>query len=89
MTGEIYSFFLYRRFAFVEYNTPDQAAAALKGLQNFKLDSKHIFSTVKLTDIDEFCSNEEEIVVPEKQEFKDPVSILLFYNLPKDCATAF
>ncbi|XP_063715671.1 eukaryotic translation initiation factor 3 subunit B-like [Symsagittifera roscoffensis] len=59
-------------FAFVEYNTPDQAAAALKGLQNFKLDSKHIFSTVKLTDIDEFCSNEEEIVVPEKQEFKDP-----------------
>ncbi|XP_075263458.1 eukaryotic translation initiation factor 3 subunit B-like [Convolutriloba macropyga] len=62
-------------FAFVEYKTAQQAAEALKGLQNFKFDSKHTFSTVKLTDIEEFCSDETDIVVPEKQEFKDPGDI--------------
>ena len=60
----------------MEYKTAQQAAEALKGLQNFKFDSKHTFSTVKLTDIEEFCSDETDIVVPEKQEFKDPVSYL-------------
>ena len=57
----------------MEYKNRQQAIAAHQGLQNFKLDSKHTFSTNKLTDIDEFCSDDAEVEIPEKQAFKAPV----------------
>lgn len=42
------------RFAFVEYETPAQAAAAAKALHGTPLDKKHTLSVNKLTDIERY-----------------------------------
>ncbi|KAL9096189.1 MAG: hypothetical protein Q9165_001712 [Trypethelium subeluteriae] len=41
-------------FAFVEYESPDQAAAAIKQLHGVPLDKKHTMAVNKLTDIDRY-----------------------------------
>ena len=42
------------RFAFVEYDTPEQAAAATRLLHGTALDKKHTIAVNKLTDIDRY-----------------------------------
>ncbi len=42
------------RFAFVEYQTPEQAIAATKALHGTALDKKHTLAVNKLTDIDRY-----------------------------------
>lgn len=41
-------------YAFVEYETPAQAAAAVKSLHGFQIDKKHTMAVNKLTDIERF-----------------------------------
>lgn len=45
---------LVRRFAFVEYSSPAEAAAACKALNDVPLDKKHTLKVNKLTDIDRY-----------------------------------
>ncbi|PUU81354.1 eukaryotic translation initiation factor eIF2A-domain-containing protein [Tuber borchii] len=59
-------------YAFVEYDTPDQALLACKQLNGMALDKKHTVSINKLTDIEHFGREgriKEEYVEPEIEPF--------------------
>ena len=61
-------------FAFVEYQTPEQAVAATKQLHGTALDKKHTLAVNKLTDIEKYGREgkiEENYVPPEIPEFSD------------------
>jgi translation initiation factor 3 subunit B len=62
------------RFAFVEYQTPEQAVAATKQLHGTALDKKHTLAVNKLTDIEKYGREgriDEEYVPPEIEPFQD------------------
>lgn len=61
-------------FAFVEYETPEQAVAAVKQLHGVPLDKKHTLSVNKLMDIDRYGREgriEEEYKPPTVEPFKE------------------
>lgn len=67
-------FFLFHSFAFVEYESPEQAIAAVKQLHGVPLDKKHTLSVNKLMDIERYGREgrvEEEYVAPEVEAFKE------------------
>lgn len=69
----IWIFFL-SRFAFVEYETPEQALAAVKQLHGVPLDKKHTLAVNKLMDIERYGREgriEEEYHAPELEPFKE------------------
>ncbi|KAJ6011603.1 Eukaryotic translation initiation factor 3 subunit B [Penicillium sp. IBT 35674x] len=61
-------------FAFVEYETPEQAVAAVKQLHGVPLDKKHTLSVNKLMDIERYGREgriEDEYVEPQVEAFKE------------------
>ncbi|KAK5050948.1 Translation initiation factor 3 subunit b [Exophiala bonariae] len=61
-------------FAFVEYQTPEQAVAATKQLHGTALDKKHTLAVNKLTDIEKYGREgriDEQYVAPEIEPFAD------------------
>ena len=61
-------------FAFVEYGSPEQAAAAIRHLNETALDKKHIMHVNKLTDIEKYGREgriDDEYEPPEEQPFQD------------------
>jgi translation initiation factor 3 subunit B len=61
-------------FAFVEYETAAQAAAAVKGLHATALDKKHTIAVNKLTDIERYAREgriDEEYTAPEIPPFEE------------------
>ncbi|KAK4936256.1 Translation initiation factor 3 subunit b [Elasticomyces elasticus] len=61
-------------FAFVEYQTPEQAVAATKQLHGVALDKKHTLAVNKLTDIEKYGREgriDEEYTQPEIEPFSD------------------
>lgn len=61
-------------FAFVEYETPAQAAAAVKALHGQPLDKKHTMAVNKLTDIERFGREgriDEQYKAPEIPAFEE------------------
>ncbi|KAJ5623896.1 Eukaryotic translation initiation factor 3 subunit B [Penicillium lagena] len=61
-------------FAFVEYETPEQAVAAVKQLHGTPLDKKHTLQVNKLMDIERYGREgrvEEEYKAPEMEPFKE------------------
>ncbi|KAI1908663.1 Translation initiation factor 3 subunit b [Ophidiomyces ophidiicola] len=61
-------------FAFVEYDTPEQAIAATKHLHGTPLDKKHTLAVNKLTDIDRYGREgriEEEYNPPKIEPFQE------------------
>ncbi|OJJ43223.1 hypothetical protein ASPZODRAFT_103646 [Penicilliopsis zonata CBS 506.65] len=61
-------------FAFVEYDTPEQAVAAVKALHGTPLDKKHTLSVNKLMDIDRYGREgrvDEEYKPPAVEPFKE------------------
>ncbi|GLI74515.1 translation initiation factor 3 subunit b [Penicillium ochrochloron] len=61
-------------FAFVEYETPEQALAAVKQLHGVPLDKKHTLAVNKLMDIERYGREgrvEEEYHAPELEPFKE------------------
>ncbi|KAI1614591.1 eukaryotic translation initiation factor 3 subunit B [Exophiala viscosa] len=61
-------------FAFVEYQTPEQAVAATKQLHGVALDKKHTLAVNKLTDIEKYGREgriDEEYSPPEIEPFSD------------------
>jgi len=62
------------RFAFVEYDTPEQAAAATRQLNGTALDKKHTIAVNKLTDIDRYGREgriDDEYQPPHIEPFQD------------------
>ncbi|EAS27361.3 eukaryotic translation initiation factor 3 subunit B [Coccidioides immitis RS] len=61
-------------FAFVEYDTPEQAIAATKHLHGTPLDKKHTLAVNKLTDIDRYGREgrvDEEYTPPKIEPFQE------------------
>lgn len=61
-------------FAFVEYDTPEQAVAATKHLNGTPLDKKHTLAVNKLTDIDRYGREgrvDEEYTPPKIEPFQE------------------
>lgn len=61
-------------FAFVEYETPEQAVAAVKHLHDVPLDKKHTLSVNKLMDVDRYGREgrvDEEYKPPHVEPFKE------------------
>lgn len=62
------------RFAFVEYQTGDQASAAIKQLHGTALDKRHTMAVNKITDIDRYGREgkiAEEYSPPELDDFQE------------------
>ncbi|KAL9118122.1 MAG: hypothetical protein Q9187_005333 [Circinaria calcarea] len=63
-----------RSFAFVEYETPEQAIAATKALHGTALDKRHTIAVNKLTDIDRYGREgriDDEYHPPHIEPFKE------------------
>ncbi|KAI9832407.1 MAG: Translation initiation factor 3 subunit b [Sarea resinae] len=61
-------------FAFVEYETPEQAVAAVKALHGTPLDRKHTLAVNKLTDIDRYGREgriDEDYEPPQVEPFSE------------------
>lgn len=62
------------RYAFVEYETPEQATAAVKTLHGTALDKRHTMAVNKLTDIDRYGREgriHEDYTEPEIEPFQE------------------
>ncbi|SPN96571.1 probable Eukaryotic translation initiation factor 3 subunit B [Cephalotrichum gorgonifer] len=73
------------RFAFVEFSTPSEAAAACKALDYVPLDKKHTLRVNKLTDIDRYAREgrvEDEFEAPEIEPFTQREHLRSFLKDP-------
>ncbi|KAK2014616.1 eukaryotic translation initiation factor eIF2A [Colletotrichum eremochloae] len=73
------------RFAFVEYSSPGEAAAAVRGLDQVPLDKKHTLRVNKLTDIDRYGREgkvQEEYTPPYIEEFTEKEHLRSFMKDP-------
>ncbi|OLN90318.1 Eukaryotic translation initiation factor 3 subunit B [Colletotrichum chlorophyti] len=73
------------RFAFVEFSTPAEAAAVVRGLDGVPLDKKHTLRVNKLTDIDRYGREgkvQEEYTPPHIEEFTEKEHLRSFMKDP-------
>ena len=73
------------RFAFVEFSTPSEAAAAIKQLDQTPLDKKHTIRVNKLTDIERYGREgrvAEEYTPPEVEPFTEREHLRSFLKDP-------
>jgi translation initiation factor 3 subunit B len=64
-TGKVES----RGYVFIEYDTPEQAAAAIKTKDGHSLDKSHRLSVNKFTDIEKYCTHSDHYVEPEIEPY--------------------
>ncbi|KIM25506.1 hypothetical protein M408DRAFT_331075 [Serendipita vermifera MAFF 305830] len=57
-------------FAFIEFNTAEEADRARHTMDKHPFDAKHRFSVNTLTEIDSYIDMDEKFVEPEPEEFK-------------------
>jgi translation initiation factor 3 subunit B len=73
------------RFAFVEYSSPGEAAAAVRQLDMVPLDKKHTLRVNKLTDVDRYGREgriDDEYTPPKIEEFKEQEHLRSFIADP-------
>ncbi|KAK4162410.1 putative eukaryotic translation initiation factor 3 subunit 9 [Cladorrhinum sp. PSN259] len=73
------------RFAFVEFSTPNEAAAAVRQLDYTPLDKKHTIRVNKLTDVDRYGREgriDEEYTPPKIEEFQEKEHLRSFMADP-------
>ena len=73
------------RFAFVEYSSPAEAAAAVRGLHGTPLDKKHILRVNKMTDVDRYGREgrvDEEYHPPTIEPFQEKEHLRSFMADP-------
>lgn len=73
------------RFAFVEYSSPAEAAAAVRNLHGTPLDKKHTLLVNKLTDVDRYGREgrvDEKYIPPEIEPFKEKEHLRSFLADP-------
>jgi len=73
------------RFAFVEYSSPAEAAAAVRGLDQTPLDKKHTLRVNKMTDVDRYGREgkvNDEYIPPVIEEFKEKEHLRSFLADP-------
>lgn len=64
-TGNVES----RGYVFIEYDTPEQAAAAIKTKDGHPLDRSHKLSVNKFTDIEKYATQSDQYVEPEIEPY--------------------
>ncbi|KXN69037.1 translation initiation factor eIF-3b [Conidiobolus coronatus NRRL 28638] len=63
-------------FAFLEFETPEQVAAAIKNVNNYAMDKKHVLLVNKINDIEKYTSLEDKYVEPHFEEFQPKEHLL-------------
>lgn len=63
---------LSKGFAFVEYESPDQARAAREALDGYQLDKAHKFTAILFDDLERLRAVPEEYAEPEPRPFEAP-----------------
>lgn len=58
-------------FMFVEYETPQQAANAVKTLNGKKLDKAHTLLANLFTDVDKYANLDDELQLPEDEDYTE------------------
>ena len=57
------------RIAILEMRTAEEAKKVVEGLDNTPMDRSHTFHVYRYADIANLLSNEEELVLPEKETY--------------------
>jgi len=65
-------------YVFIEYNTPEQAAAAIKTKDGHPLDKSHRLSVNRFTDVEKYSTAPDEYVEPEIEPYVPKVKSLMF-----------
>ena len=65
--------FPFFRFAFMEFNTAEEAAYAVNAMHGVPLDSKHTFHLNYFTDIEKYAELDETFVEPEPEVYQPKV----------------
>jgi hypothetical protein len=68
-TGDVES----RGYVFIEYDTPEQAVAAIKTKDGHPLDKSHRLSVNKFTDIEKYATQSDQYVEPEIEPYVQKV----------------
>jgi translation initiation factor 3 subunit B len=71
-TGKVES----KGYVFIEYDTPEQAAAAIKSKDGHPLDKAHRLSVNRFTDVEKYASAPDEYVQPEIEPYVAKVQCL-------------
>ncbi|KAG9292843.1 hypothetical protein G9A89_016205 [Geosiphon pyriformis] len=64
-TGKLTS----KGYLFIEFDTPEQANLAVKQLDHYHVDKKHILGVNRFTDIEKYSQIQEVYVEPEEEKF--------------------
>jgi translation initiation factor 3 subunit B len=62
------------RYVFIEYDTPEQAMAAIKSKDGHALDKSHKLSVYKFTDVEKYANLAEEYTPPKIEPYVEKVS---------------
>ncbi|CAK0783331.1 hypothetical protein CVIRNUC_006530 [Coccomyxa viridis] len=62
-------------YAFVEFNTPEEAHAVVQQVNGFKLDKTHTFAVNMFDDVSRYMQIPDEYETPEDKEFETPENL--------------
>lgn len=57
------------RYVFIEYDTPEQAAAAIKTKEGYALDKSHKLRVNRFTDVEKYTNMSDTYVEPEVEPY--------------------
>jgi hypothetical protein len=72
---------------FIEYDTPEQAAAAIKSKDGHALDKLHKLRVNRFTDVEKYANASEEYTPPEIEPYVEKVLTLRDFSLMKGTST--
>ena len=71
----LYQHFSDLRYVFIEYETPEQAAAAIKSKDGHPLDKLHKLRVNRFTDVEKYATAPDEYVEPEIEPYVQKVQL--------------
>ena len=75
------------RYVFIEYATPEQAAAAIKSKNGHALDKSHKLRVNRFTDVEKYANSPENYVEPEIEPYVKAVCSYFFPCLMEGTST--
>jgi len=77
------------RYAFVEYKSPEEALAAVKSVNNYKLDKSHTLKVNLFTDFEKYKDIPEDWKEPERRPFPQNVNESYSHLYNRECYDQF
>jgi translation initiation factor 3 subunit B len=63
------------RYVFIEFGTAEDATFALNEMDNHQLDSKHMLTVIRFTDVERYSNVDEVYVEPKVETYKPRVRV--------------